>query len=171
MTLFITPCYRCPLRHGCSERVALRKKLKPLGLKRVEFECAKFKKEFRIGRRITLRSRYAYRPEASGYITDISGFKFRATVDDHQDYDDGGEIMRFRRMRNYGNILRFENEPDSAICKYKRVRREDGSCDQPPGYTCLCVADVTFAITQRYPKIIYYKPDANAPSPGWRVRL
>lgn len=138
----LTPCFGCPLRHGCALRDEWRAKVGGLGLRRADFKCPRLTAEIRPGRRVEILHPFFVRshsydepytrtdkPVRATIQTTDDRHRFSAIVDPGQfTVDDcaavprdgpGGQTdeqkidrYRYRKRMRHARIVRFLDEPD-----------------------------------------------------------
>lgn len=155
----INPCHACPLRNGCDNREALRKKASGTGARCISYDCDKLDKELRIGRRIMIETVILTPTDNPYYADDVydrsrrnvkatisarSGYyRFACVVDPgeitEEDVAEGIDVnkIRFRKTMRHTRIVRFLDEPDTKMSVCGNVMR-DGDCDRQDGGDCNC---------------------------------
>ena len=156
MSIQIHPCRMCPIRVGCDQREAFRKRARASGAVSVTYRCDRLAGELRPGRRIEIATPHLdhydrddgspiYRRRgARATVTSVTaGHQFTCVVDPEdgpaaEDDIRDTALVRFRRRRPHSTILRLLDEPDMPLCGYKYVQR-NGVCDNPG--VCTCASD------------------------------
>ena len=155
----ITPCTRCPLSFGCTQRDEFRRRARGLRAVSVRFRCPILTKEVRPGRRIIIRmpvARYTGHAEAEEYeichvevpatITAarkdhsfscvVDKTAYQEAMEDSAGLDDKTspefDVRRFRKTQKHVRIVSFSDFPDGKICESGNRLLDDGECDRHP---------------------------------------
>lgn len=165
MSVRINPCFGCPLRNGCEQRIEFTRRVRGLGARSVIFNCDKLAAALTPGTRIEIATPvrdYRYHTSSGsediGFDYKITRFNVPATITTKHpttfactidreplkaamekcgDGETDVDRVRFRKTMRHSRIVRFLDEPKRTFCDFGNVRRPDGGCEARDG-ECGC---------------------------------